>query len=175
MRKTKIDSLLHANVGWAESDRTFLEGLDDASFDRIAGTVQILTAAQGNIAALQGEVATLKANAKPTPKNADEYIAAAPAEIQPMLKSMQSLHGQYRTTLVAGIKANAANTFSEDELKAMDDNTLTKIAELSGLGKEASADFSGRPNAQLTPKANSDEERIKLNMAPPVPDFPRKS
>lgn len=174
MRKSKIEALLKANVGWAESDVAFLEGLDDAAFDRIAGTVQILTAAQSNIAALQGEVATLKANAKPAPKTAAEYIANAPAEIQPMLKSMQELHGQYRDELVAGIKANAANKFTGDELKAMDDNTLSKIAEL-GVVATPAADFSGRGSATPAPKANSDEERIKNNMAPPVPDFPRKS
>jgi hypothetical protein len=175
-RQQKIAALLKANAGWAESDTEFLTALSDTDFDRIAGTVQMLTAAQGSIAALQSDVAVLKANTKTAPKDAAEYIAQAPAEIQPMLKSMQELHDQYRTQLIAGVKLNSANTFSDEELKAMSDATLTKVAELSGLGKEAiAANFSGRSVAAPAPKANSDEERIKNNMAPPVPDFPRKS
>ncbi len=166
-RKQRIEALLKANVGWAASDEQFLTELDDAAFDRIAGTVKALTD-------LTAEVATLKANAVKPATNAAEYIAAAPAEFRPTLQAMASLQEQYRASLIGAIKGNAANPLSDQQLQALSDDVLEAMAVLARAPKANVADFSGRAGASAPTSGLKDNEGKPITGAPAVPDFPKR-
>jgi isopentenyl diphosphate isomerase/L-lactate dehydrogenase-like FMN-dependent dehydrogenase len=170
MRKTRIETLIKANVGWTESDMKFLEELDDTAFDRIAGNVQVLTATQTALATLQKDVEAMKANMKPAPKNVEEFIMAAPAEFQGTLRAMQSVRNTKRAQQIETIKANKSNSFSDDDLKAMSDEVLAKIAELAVLSGPDYSGMGGMPKVNAAEQ--TDEVRIRTNQAPPVPSFP---
>lgn len=89
------------------------------------------------------------------PLTAQAYIEQAPVEIREMLQSSMRLHQDRKNTLIEGIKANASNKFSEDQLKAFDLGMLENLAALASVqapapnygGVAAPAQFT-QPNAQ---------------------------
>lgn len=93
----------------------------------------------------------------------DEYIAAAPPEMQGVLREGMRLQQERRTALIDGIKANSANKFSDDALKAFDTPTLENLASLANV----TIDYSGRAGAQglqVHSSANADDGFV------PAPD-----
>jgi hypothetical protein len=66
--------------------------------------------------------------AAPKVQTIDEYIAAAPPEMQEMLKAQKRSHDAARTAVINTLKAHKSNKFSDDELNAMTLETLEKMA-----------------------------------------------
>lgn len=107
----------------------------------------------------QQETVTPVAQAQTTtpvaPLTAQAYIEQAPVEIREMLQSSMRLHQDRKNTLIEGIKANASNKFSEDQLKAFDLGMLENLAALASVqapapnyvGVAAPKQFT-QPNAQ---------------------------
>lgn len=108
----------------------------------------------------------------------EELVASASPEMKAELQDLISLRDSTRTSMIDAIKANDANTFSDDELKAMSIGQLKKLSALakvqpkvndsSSSEGESGADFSGRGAA----RNNSNGEQ---NFTAPMLVFPRKT
>jgi hypothetical protein len=67
----------------------------------------------------------------PTVLSVDEYIAAAPPGIREMMSSSMRLFQQRKDTLIAAIKANGRNKFSDERLAAFSVEDLEVLADLA--------------------------------------------
>jgi hypothetical protein len=65
------------------------------------------------------------------PVTLEQYINSAPSELREVLQSGVRMNAERRTDLIAGIRANKENQFSEDELKGMSLQTLERMAKLA--------------------------------------------
>jgi hypothetical protein len=96
-----------------------------------------------------------KANEQgPEPKTTEEFIAAAPPEIQEVLRAGQAELGRKRKELVTSIKANEANPFTDEELGAMSIDQLQKVGRLA-----TKRDYTGRGGGE-PPKANEEQRQV---------------
>lgn len=86
--------------------------------------------------------------AKPKVLSTQEYIDNAPDEIKAVLNSALEQRNQNRQNLMSAIKANKTNVFSDDDLKAMDDGMLKKLAALAGQ----TVDYSGNAPSPIKPQ-----------------------
>jgi hypothetical protein len=83
----------------------------------------------------------------------DEFLATAPPEMRESLREGMRLQQQRRDGLIAGIKLNSANTFTDEQLAAYDTQALEAIAALAG----AQVDYSGRaPAGSLAVQSGAD-------------------
>ena len=98
---------------------------------------------------------------KGTVVSLEQYIAAAPTEVGSVLTEGVRLQKEKRETLVAGVIANARNSFTKEQLEAMDTPTLENMAKLAEVD-----DYSGRSVPRVLEDPN----------APPKPPlvFPPK-
>lgn len=137
-RKTRIEALIKANA-LTENDRAHFEALEDAAFEAVAGALEGQVKANAAAKAKQDEMEKemaakdekIKANA--SPKSIDEYLGSAPPEAREALASGIKLHQARKDTLIAGIKANKANKFSDESLKAKSLDELEGLASLAGV------------------------------------------
>lgn len=67
------------------------------------------------------------------PMTTEKFLSQAPAEIRESLQEGLRLQAARREELIAGIKANKANAFGDDELKGMNMATLEKLAKLGNV------------------------------------------
>jgi len=100
------------------------------------------------------------------PQTVEEFLTSAPAEIRESLEAGLRMHKERKTSLVAGLKANARNKFTEAQLNAFDIQTLENLTELARV-----PDYSGQAPAvdalrtQVQPRVNAGD----LPYAPPPP------
>jgi len=132
-RKDKVTALI-ANGSFTEEDREMLEGMSDASFERID------TLATNAASAQKQEKDEPKDDSKnqvaanaDTPKvpTLDEYISNAPEEVRTVINEGISSLNKEKTDLITSIVANKNNSFEEAELKVMSLNQLRKMASLA--------------------------------------------
>lgn len=153
-KKARVDALIKANIGFAESDREELMKTHDSILDKVEKTSQSVGESAKALETVKAEVVELKANVQKKPQTAEEYIAAAPAEMQEMLGSGLKLHKAQKTTLVEGLKANKRNKFSEAELTSKSTDELIKLNELA----QTEVDYSGRGIQE--PKVNESANKV---------------
>lgn len=136
MTKIEKATKLIANGQWVETDRAWLEGLDDAKLDRMltpAAPVANAAPAQPAAAPAAAPAPAPVANAAPAapapakPLSVDEYIANAPAELRDSMRQSMAWAAQQKAELIERITANANCPFSKEFLGAKD------VAELQGL------------------------------------------
>lgn len=159
-REAQVKSLI-AGGYWGEANREFLTGLEDGQF---AEVLAVHSAYKANVDAAQKkkdeeeEKARLEAEAaKSKPKTMQEFLASAPAEVRESIEDGLKLHQEKKDALIAGLKANKRNAFSDEELRAKKMDELVKLSRLA----EVETDFSGRGGAL---KSNASDDEI-----PPAP------
>ena len=102
-----------------------------------------------------------KTNAAPADQETDEqkweaFMNAAPAEFRAVINAGTRALDAKRADLMGKIKANAKNTFTDDELKAMPDVVLEKLATVAAP-EVKKADYSGQGGG-FTTNAGADVE-----------------
>jgi hypothetical protein len=83
----------------------------------------------------------VQAEPEATLESVDSYIAKAPAELQGVLRRAVQRDEAHKQSLIAGIKTNSRNRFSDEQLAAMD---LPQLEGLAALAEVPS--FEGRGN-----------------------------
>jgi len=158
---------------YTTEDSTWIENLDETQFARLEESVHEIPevndadaeakakADADEVKALEEQKAKADVNSKPV--TAEEYIENAPEGIKDMLQDGMNTLDAKRASLVAGILANKANAFTENELKAMPTTQLEKMGNLASV-KDYSANASG---ASTSPDENTEE-------ALSVPGFDKK-
>lgn len=91
-----------------------------------------------------------KGNEDPKPKTAEEYVAAAPPEIQSTLNRALKRDQATKNALVKALMANDRNKFTEEQLKAKEIGELENLTELANVEVDFSAQTGG-------PTAREDE------------------
>lgn len=119
-RKAKVDALLAANAGFAETDRDLLENMECDTFAAIEAL-----AARPQEAAKDGAPAIID--------NEDALLAAVSPELKAKVQLGFDTYATARTEAVGSIKANASNPFTDEQLEGKD------LAELQALARLASA------------------------------------
>jgi len=136
--KEKIVNELISNAAtqWTESDRDYLMGLDEkvlakmspvASADPNKGKDDKGTQADPtkNAAAKAPEAAPAK------PQTVNEYIDAAPKEMQDVLRNGMTAYNAEKAKFIAAITANKANKFTKEQLEAKPLDELKNLAALA--------------------------------------------
>lgn len=113
--------------GWAESDRAELEKLSDALVEKILPTPVAVAPAVTNA----GEPAAATPVAQPKPLTNQEWLNTCPTDLSDYLREGLQAAGEQKASLIAGITANAANTFTPEQLTAMAIPTLKAVAALA--------------------------------------------
>lgn len=158
--KFVADLIANEGSKFEEGDKKWLEGLDEKQLEKLApveakveGVAAVITP---EINALMADVKEddlqktveealrthmkieKKVEPKPnqgvapvTPKTVDEYVDAAPLEIQALLKSSLRTQADRKAELLTLIKANAKNKFSDKALSNMDLENLENLAALA--------------------------------------------
>lgn len=159
-REAVIKGLIaHTKAPFTDADQDYLTALTDERLEDFAKSfecdcqtgepIEANTDKSGNE---PGPASAVRAN------TAEEFIEQAPAEMQDMLKDGLKLHRERRTQLIEGIKANAANPYSDEELRAMSNEGLEKVSRLASAG--GAVDYSGRGGPRDTVQANADDENV---------------
>jgi hypothetical protein len=131
--KEKVDALIaNEATKFEESDRKWLEGLEEASLDKLAPEAEKPTVKEPS--ADDDDEDEDKA-----PQTAEQYLQAAPPEVREVLDQGLRMHNEKKQKLIADLKANKQCDFSEDELKGMAINQLERLAKLA-----TKDDYSGR-------------------------------
>jgi len=108
------------------------------------------------------EEARLAAEEAAKPKTISAFIESAPPEMQEVLNESVRLHAAKKNSLVAGLVANKACEFSEDELKAMSVETLERINKMT----VKPSDFSGQGTPSKVDPATPGGEVVTFAAAP---------
>ncbi len=134
--KVKVDHLIANSAGvWVEKDRESLMGLSDEQLDRIQkaeDAKKIVPPPEKT-----PPVAPVVNNGAPVPaapvvQTMDQYIQNAPPGIRESLALGVQSYNAEKAGLITTITANAANTFTVEELNAKDVPELRKFAKLVG-------------------------------------------
>lgn len=120
----------------------------------------------------EGDAAPDKTNAAPADQETPEqkweaFMNSAPAEFRAVINAGTRALDAKRTDLIGKIKANAKNTFTDDELKGMPDVVLEKMAGMA-TPEPAKHDYSGRGGAFQTNSPADEEEAyvpVTINFA----------
>jgi len=104
---------------------------------------------------------------------ADEYVANAPAGVREVLQDGMQMLANERVQLVNIIKANARNSFTDQQLSAMGMSELRSIAALARAEETSETNRVPVYMGQSTPATNAgtNEEPLPL----PVMNFAKKA
>lgn len=115
------------------------------------------------------DVAPDKTNAAPADQGTPEqkweaFMNSAPAEFRAVINAGTRALDAKRTDLIGKIKANAKNTFTDDELKGMPDVVLEKMASMAAP-EPTKHDYSGRGGAfQANSSADEEEAYVPVTI-----------
>jgi len=155
-KKALIDGLIaNSATQFEESDRATLETMSEEVLAKLAP--KETPAVNKEVPAVVAEPVAAPAVNK-APATPEEFLAAAPKEIQAVLNSGLAMHRERKDSLVKGLMANSRNTFKEDALRAMEMSTLEGLAKLADVPS-----FDGRQGATFsTNDSNAVPEAPKL-------------
>lgn len=172
-RQKKVDELI-ANGVFCDTQRDWLMGLDNESFENMSGMRDRLDANYNKT------IEKLKANQKEEPEpelknnegeevTVEQFIANAPEDIGSLLQEGLDLRNQRKTALVEGLVANEGCSFTKEELEKHDVPTLEKLVQLAKAGQPKN--FAGRGGnvVDITPKNN--ERKEDGSGVPDMPDL----
>ena len=165
-KEARVNALIaNPQTRFGEGDRQFLMGLEEKQlelFEPLPAEAPKVAETEENQSAEsaedEGTGAQPKASAAPpTPKivTVEDYLANAPAGISEVIRSALSDREDKRKNLIAAVKTNKHNEFSEDELAALDDKTLQRMAKMAG----------GDTYLRQVPRSNT----VVDETAPPAP------
>jgi len=188
MNKEKtVSAIITANAGWAETDRTVLMAMSESQLQLIHNATfppkkkedeeADKEAAAKKKAAKNAEASKVEnqngeGEGKATPKVVliQDYIAAAPREMQEVLNNSLSVYNDEKARLVDAIMANKNNPFTKEDLNNR------PLGELKNIARLASPETPERnrlaPNyAGMAPAENTATEETPLEV--PVMNFTR--
>lgn len=153
------DVLIHALVGsgkFTDSQRTYLATLDEKVLESLmaAPTPSQPSAPASTPAPTPAQPSAPSAPSAPSstpapgalsgasPQTMEQYIAAAPAHLQPSLRAAAASQLAKRTATIVSLKATGRCTFTDEQLATKTDQELEQLAALAAA--PVAADFSGR-------------------------------
>ncbi|KKK92747.1 hypothetical protein LCGC14_2699820 [marine sediment metagenome] len=166
MNKEELVNGLIANEAtqFTDDDKEWLNGLDEERLKKMAPPVIVDAEADAEAERIAAEaetarLAALESSGDTPPVTTEDYIANAPEEVQQVLNSGLQMHRSRKEALVAAIKANARNTFSEEQLQA---KPLTELESIAALSTDVSFEGGGANISTL--RANQDETPAPLQV-----------
>lgn len=132
-KKQLVDNLIANCSCWEEADREVLNGLSEDKLKALgmkSNAQEVQNAAEAGAKELKAEEATPEAK-PPKALTANEWLELAPAEVRSVVANAITIEKENKASAVRAILANSANTFTEDQLNAMDLSTLRSIAAMA--------------------------------------------
>lgn len=176
-REEKVDTLIkNENSTFDESDRDFLLGLDDASFDNVS-KIGDRFAEKHKAVVKENEELKKKTDEKPngeengepkgneSPVTMEAYLKDAPPEIADTIKEGVELRNKKKAGLIQNILKNADGVFTEDELK---EKKIPELEKLSTLAKPK-GDYTGQAGAEEEEEISINERQADGTGVPPAP------
>ena len=181
--KAKVDALIaNSATKFTENDRTWLIALTDVQVDQMipeapapvnavvtpsntilavaAPANPVAPAVNTQIAPTAAAVQTVAAAMAPAMLTAEQYTAAAPPEIREILENGIRMSKAHRDQMIATIKANKANPFTDAELNVKSAAELDKLVKISQTTVVTNYDARPAPNGV----APSTQERYAAPM-----------
>lgn len=161
-KKEKVDALIaNSSNKFEETDRAFLEGLDETHLDKLT-TVNT----EGTDSGQNKDSKVVKTDpvttTNDTPKEApttnaapvtvDAFLASAPEGIRDVLSEGLRMQSARKDALVKGLLANTRNEFGEADLRAMQTTQLEKLSKLANL-----PDFSALGGSSIAVNTTSND------------------
>ena len=87
----------------------------------------------------------------------DDYIGAAPAPIQDVLRNAQSVYQDEKNRLIEAITKNANNAFTKQDLEGRPLGELKNLAKLAGVSATPAPNYGGMAPTQT---ANTSAEEV---------------
>ncbi len=166
MNKEQMIAKLIANGQWSDGDKETLSALSEEALQQLVKAAEAKPEPKAEEKPKANEKKEEPKPVEPKPVTLNDYIASAPAEVQEVLNQSLRIHKQTRDGMIAKIKANARNKFSDEQLEAMGLDALEAIAALAVEEEEPVANFAG-----LAPVVTANtEEALQL----PTWDFSKK-
>lgn len=132
-------------TGFSKEDMKTLEAMSDKQIEGLKGLLDAKAAAEAKAAAdvkaAQDKAAAELKAASEKVLTVDEYLKTAPAEIRSLVER-QKKQDEARKAVLLGQLKTAQSEYTEDELKAMDVDSLERLARVAKI--EAPADYRGR-------------------------------
>lgn len=193
-KKELVDRVIANCECWNEEDREVLNSLDDGKLEAIVKHIEdhAQKTAVAN-AAMQGfkhgdvgftfNKETLKFDAKEEPKTApkkeetpapvanakpqtaDEWLAAAPPEIQSVVHNALAAERKQKEALVTVITANKSNVFKPEQLMA---KTVDELEAIAALAKVAAAPVANYFGAAVPPTTVNKEDKEEPLLLPTI-------
>jgi len=170
--KFVVDLIANEASKFEEGDTEWLTGLDEAQLEKmvpveVAAPIVEPTPVVANVAPKEPVVTNSgDGGSAGTPQTLDEYVAAAPSEMQEVLNSGLRAFNSRKSELTAQIKANSKNKFSDEDLKGMGMSTLENLAALA-----VTEDYTMKGGPRLV----ASEDPNYIPPSEPVFDLSRKS
>ena len=157
-KKQTVDAIITANTGWQEKDRDALMALNEGQLTLIQNMQKPAATPPATAPAASAAVppvvpAPVTTNSQPAPVvnkvvTIDEYIAAAPKEVQEVLRNGMTSYSEEKTRLVDALVKNTSNTFTKEDLEKRSLNDLRGMVRLAGGSAPATntltANYSGQ-------------------------------
>lgn len=143
-------------VNFVETDREWLETLEEAQLDRmVPKTVEPTVVEKQMPITPEMAVNALKSGLK----GEEDFIALMPTNMQEQMRSALKLHSDHKLSLVDGILANTdEGVWTKEELNAYEVGKLEKIAKTAGVRtNDVQANYSGM-GAGSNIRTNAQEE-----------------
>ncbi|MEE8598931.1 MAG: DUF2213 domain-containing protein [Dehalococcoidales bacterium] len=146
------DLIANEATSFEDGDRDWLTALDESQLAKltpVTNDVEMHTIGEEEV--VEEEL---------TPVSTEDYIAAAPEEVQSVLNEGLKMHRSRKDVLIKALLANARNQFTEDTLNA---KSVGELEGLAALAQDISYEGQG---GVATITANADD-----NAAPPAPQL----
>jgi len=121
--------IANENSGWTADDAAMLNTLSKSQLEKLQPRQE-----------------------EPKVNTVDEFIEAAPAEMQDVLRSGVEMHRSKKSGVIQKILANKRNKFTEEQLRSKDLGELEAISDLAHT-----PDYSGRGGDGNEPHVNKEE------------------
>lgn len=166
----RVASLIaNAATTYTAEDGEWLSALTETQLEKLEAPYKANEKADEK--PIGGGTPAAKANEKGTEETPEQkweaFMNAAPAEFRAVINAGTRALDAKRADLMGKIKANAKNTFTDDELKAMPDVVLEKMAGMAAP-ETPKHDYSGRGGAFQTNSSVDEEEAyvpVTINFA----------
>jgi len=154
------DLIANESTQYTEDDREWLATLEEGQLEKMAPASTPNTPATPEADNPPTKIVDNSA-APAAPVNTKDYIAAAPPEIQEILRSGVRMHSDRKAALVAALVANKRCTFTEDDLNA---RSVVELEGLTALAVDISFEAAG---ATLTDNS-TEEADLDFTPAPTI-------
>ena len=141
-KKKVVDTIIASNGNsFVEDNRDVLMSMDEDVLEKLQTDDKAAAALAVENAALKVEKekpevtdnteAEADNNADEKPQTIEDHIASLPAEVQPVMTNAINQYNQTKKRLVAKIMENENNQFTEDQLKAKNNDELSAIVSIA--------------------------------------------